>query len=80
VSSAGSCKIIEFDPKTFFEMTENKLLFAEGGSIKSPYMFSGINYHLWKICMKIFIESIDQGIWNALMNGPFIPKHIVDDK
>jgi len=24
--------------------------------------------------MKIFVESIDQGIWNAIENGPFIPK------
>ena len=24
--------------------------------------------------MKIFVESIDQGIWDAIENGPFIPK------
>jgi len=30
--------------------------------------------------MKIFIDSIDQEIWNAIVNGPFIPKHVVDDK
>lgn len=29
--------------------------------------------------MKIFVESIDQGIWDAIMNGPFIAKH-VDNK
>ena len=29
--------------------------------------------------MKIFIESIDQGIWDAIINGPYTPKHIVDD-
>jgi len=23
--------------------------------------------------MKIFVESIDKGIWNAIKNGPFIP-------
>jgi len=28
--------------------------------------------------MKIFIESIDCGIWNAIVNGPFIPMHVVD--
>jgi len=28
--------------------------------------------------MKIFIESIDRGIWNAIVNGPFIPMHVVD--
>jgi len=29
--------------------------------------------------MKIFIESIDQGIWDAIINGPYTPKHIVDN-
>ena len=24
--------------------------------------------------MKIFVESIDKGIWNSIENGPFIPK------
>ena len=24
--------------------------------------------------MKIFVESIDQGIWNSTENGPYIPK------
>jgi len=41
-------------------------------------MFSGVNYQFWKLRMKIFIESIDRGIWNAIVNGPFIPMHVVD--
>jgi len=44
-------------------MAENKLPFGEGASIHRPPMFSGIN---WKIRMKIFIESIDQRIWDAI--------------
>jgi len=28
--------------------------------------------------MKIFVESIDTGIWDAIINGPFIPKHESD--
>jgi len=43
-------------------------------------MFSGINYPFWKIRMKIFIESIDQGIWDAILNEPYTPKHVVDNK
>ena len=58
-------------------MVENKLPFAEGASINRPPMFSGVNYQLWNVRMKIFIESID-GIWNAIVNGPFIPMHVVD--
>jgi len=52
-------------------MAENKLPFGKGASIHRPPMFSGINYQFWKIRMKIFIESIDQGIWDAIINGPY---------
>jgi len=24
--------------------------------------------------MKIFVESIDRGIWDAIVNGSFVPK------
>jgi len=54
------------------------LPFAEGASINRQPMFSGVNYQFWKVRMKIFIESIDRGIWNAIVNGPFIPMHVVD--
>jgi len=43
-------------------MAKNKLHFAERASIHRSHMFSDINYQFWKIKMKIFIESIDQGI------------------
>jgi len=59
-------------------MAENKLPFAKGASINIPPMFSGVNYQFWKVRMKIFIESIDRGIWNAIVNGPFIPMYVVD--
>ena len=29
--------------------------------------------------MKIFVESLDRGIWDAIENGPFIPKFKKDD-
>jgi len=58
-------------------MAENKLPFAQGALIHRPPTFSGINYQFWKIRMKIFIESIDQEIWDAIINGPYTPKHIV---
>ena len=41
-------------------------------------MFSGVNYQFWKVRMKIFIESIDRGIWNAIVNGPYIPMTMID--
>jgi len=49
-------------------------LFEEGVSINKPPLFCGLHYKYWKTRMKIFVESIDQGIWDAIENGPFIPK------
>ena len=51
-----------------------KLSFEEGASIYKPHLFSGLNYKYWEARMKIFVESIDQGIWDSIENGPFIPK------
>jgi len=51
-----------------------KLPFGEGASINRPPMFCGLNYQLWKVRMKISVESLDRGIWDAIENGHFIPK------
>ena len=51
-----------------------KLPFGEGASINRPPLFCGLNYQFWKFRMKIFVESLDKGIWDAIENGPFIPK------
>jgi len=59
-------------------MAENKLPFAKGASIHRPPMFSGVNYQFRKVRMKIFVESIDRGIWNAIVNGPYIPVSVVN--
>jgi len=39
-----------------------KLPFGEGASTKRPPLFCGLDYQLWKVRMKIFVESIDRGI------------------
>jgi len=59
-------------------MVENKLHFAEGTSTHRPPMFFGVNYQFWKVRMTIFIEFIDRGIWNAIVNGPYIPMFVVN--
>jgi len=59
-------------------MAKNKLPFAKGASIYRPPMFFGVNYQFWKVGMKIFIESIYRGVWNAIVNGPYIPMSIVN--
>jgi len=50
------------------------LPFEEGDSINKQPLFCGLNYKYWEARMKIFVESINQGIWDAIENGPFIPK------
>ena len=51
-----------------------KLSFEEGALINKPPLFSGLSYKYWEARIKIFVESIDQGIWDSIKNGPFIPK------
>jgi len=60
-------------------MSEFKVLFAEGSSINRP-MFSGMNYALWKIRMKIFMDSIEFGIWEAVVDGSFVPMQVIKDE
>ena len=56
-----------------------KLPFGEGASINKPPLFCGLNYQFWKVRMKIFVESLDKGIWDAIEIGHFIPKFEKDD-
>jgi len=51
-----------------------KLPFGEGASINRPPLFCGLNYQFWTSRMKIFVEYLDKGIWDAIENDPFIPK------
>jgi len=43
-------------------------------------MFNGMNYAFWKIRMKIFMESIDSCIWEAVDHGPYVPMQVVKDE
>ena len=79
VSEQGSWKVFKFEQKSF-EMVESKLPFAKGASIHRPPMFCRLNYQFWKIEMQIFIESIDNGIWDAIVDGPYTPKCFVENK
>ena len=56
-----------------------KLPFGESASINRPPLFCGLNYQWWKVRMKIFVESIDRWIRDAIVNGHFIPKIEKDD-
>jgi len=51
-----------------------KLPFGEDASINRPPLYCGLNYQFCKVIMKIFVESLDKGIWDAIENDHFIPK------
>ena len=54
----------------------DRLPFGEGASINRSPLFCGLNYQFWKVRMEIFMESLDKGIWDAIENGPFVPKFV----
>jgi len=60
-------------------MVRQNQTFVEGASINIPPQFTGENYPLRKVRMQIFLESVDRGIWDAVLNGPFVPINIVND-
>jgi len=63
----------------FWKMVGQNQTFAEGASINRPLLFTGENYPFWKVMRQIFLESFDRGIWDAVLNGPFVPVNIVND-
>jgi len=53
--------------------------FAEGASINRPPLFIDENYPFWKVRMQIFLESVDRGIWDVVLNRPFVPFNIANE-
>ena len=62
----------------FIHWSVSYKLKRQGASPSQATYVSGVNYQFWKVRMKIFIESIDRGIWNAVVNGPYIPMSVVN--
>ena len=54
--------------------------FAEGAYINRPPIFGGVSYAFWKIRMIIFMESFNMGIWDVVVNGPFVPMQVVKEE
>ncbi|WVZ15533.1 hypothetical protein V8G54_013099 [Vigna mungo] len=52
--------------------------FGEGAYTNRPPLFAGENYSFWKIRIRIFLESVDKGVWDVVLNGPFEPTKVVD--
>ena len=60
-------------------MASFQFALPKGASINRPPAFNGTGYTYWKERMRIFMESIDIDIWDAVENGAFVPKKVVDN-
>ena len=38
-------------------------------SLIIPPLFNGTNYAYWKVCMRIFLQSLDEKVWLAVEVG-----------
>ena len=39
-----------------------------------PPLFNGTNYAYWKVCMRAFLQSLDEKVWQAVEIGQIKPK------
>ena len=40
-----------------------------GHSLIIPFLFDGTNYAYWKVCMRPFLQSLDEKMWQAMEIG-----------
>ena len=45
-----------------------------GQSLIIPPLFDGTNYAYWKVCMRAFLQSLDEKVWQAVEIGWTKPK------
>ena len=45
-----------------------------GQSLIIPPLFDGANYAYWKICMRAFLQSLDEKVWQVVEIGWTKPK------
>ena len=50
-----------------------------GQSLIIPLLFDGTNYAYWKVCMKTFLQSLDEKVWQAMEIGWTKPKETPAD-
>jgi len=60
-------------------MVGQNQIFTKGASINKPLFFTGENYPFWKVRMQIFLESVNKGICDAVLNGLFVSVNVVND-
>ena len=50
-----------------------------GQSLIIPPLFDGTNYAYWKECMRVFLQSLDEKVWQAVEIGWTKPKEAPAD-
>ena len=40
-----------------------------GQSLIIPPLFDGTNYAYWKVCMRVFLQFLDENVWLAIEVG-----------
>ena len=50
-----------------------------GQSLIIPPLFDGTNYVYWKVCMRAFLQSLDEKVWQAVEIGQTKPKEAPAD-
>ena len=50
-----------------------------GQSLIIPPLFDGINYGYWKVGMRVFLQSLDKKVWQAVEIGWIKPKEALAD-
>lgn len=73
VSELDSC--IKSLTASIEEMASFQFVLPEGAFINRPPSFNGTGYTYWKERMKIFIESIDLDIWDAVETVLLFPQN-----
>ena len=50
-----------------------------GQSLIIPLLFDGTNYAYWKVRMRVFLQSLDEKVWQAIEIGWTKPKEVPTD-
>ena len=51
----------------------------KGQSLIIPHLFDGTNYAYWKVRMRVFLQSLDEKVWQAVEIGWTKPKEAPAD-
>ena len=50
-----------------------------GQSLIIPFLFDGTNYVYWKVCMRAFLQPLDEKVWQDVEIGWTKPKEALAD-